>query len=230
MSVSDYLEYAATCKGISRRERLHQVREAIVATDLAQQALDRISTLSRGMRQRVGVAQAIMGQPRLLILDEPTNGLDPQQTQQMRELLKRLARNALVMLSTHILQEVDAVCDRVLVLREGRLALDRPLARLQASQTLLLNTDGDAEPLANYLARLPQVTSVQHTRGDNGLLHFKLQLHDSADADTASSNVANCVVNAGARLYRLHSAPGDLEQVLNELSGSEHDRGKDSGH
>ncbi len=127
MVVVDYLEYAATLKGIESGRRMATVREAILATDLRDRALDRISTLSRGLRQRVGVAQAILDKPRLLILDEPTNGLDPGQTEDMRELIRRLARAATVILSTHIMQEVDAVCDRVLVLREGRLAMDQRL-------------------------------------------------------------------------------------------------------
>ena len=93
------------------------MREALGATELASRALSPIGQLSRGMKQRVGVAQAILGSPALLILDEPTNGLDPEQTVQMRRLVRRLAQRATVILSTHILQEVDALCDRVLILR-----------------------------------------------------------------------------------------------------------------
>ena len=138
MMVADYLDYAATLKGIAPAHKKLAVSQAIAATDLGKRALDNIATLSRGLKQRVGVAQAILGRPRLLILDEPTNGLDPQQTEHMRSLIRQLARQATVILSTHIMQEVDAICDRVLVLREGRLILDRRLDSLRESRTMLL--------------------------------------------------------------------------------------------
>jgi ABC-2 type transport system ATP-binding protein len=221
MSVVDYLEYAATTRGIGSRDRMYAVCEALASTDLHGRALDRVSELSRGMRQRVGVAQAIIGQPKLLILDEPTNGLDPAQTAQMRELILRLARTATVVLSTHIMQEVDAVCDRVLVLREGRLALDSPLDALYASNVLVLQAGGDVEPLATYLARLPQVAAVSHTEQHGGLVHYELTLHEGADADTASNNVAQCVVGAGARLFRLEIARRDLDSVFREVTNGD---------
>jgi ABC-2 type transport system ATP-binding protein len=109
----------------------------------------------------VGVAQAILGKPRLLILDEPTNGLDPHQTEHMRRLIRHLARRATVILSTHIMQEVEAVCTRVLVLRDGRLALDQGLQELRSSKTLLLRTDASVEDLSSYLRRMPQVASLE---------------------------------------------------------------------
>lgn len=218
MSVVDYLEYAATLKEIGRRERLRAVREALAATDLSQRALDRIGQLSRGMRQRVGVAQAILGRPRVLILDEPTNGLDPRQTQHMRELIRRLARSAAVILSTHIMQEVDAVCERVLLLREGRLALDTRLEELYRSRTLVLVADGDAATLQHHLAHLPQVCGVRCSEAPGRLHRFELDLHDNADMDTASSNVASCVINANARLCQLAPALRDLHSVFSEVS------------
>jgi ABC-2 type transport system ATP-binding protein len=142
MMVADYLDYAATLKGIPRGERVAAVREALLSTDLAERALDTIDTLSRGFRQRVGVAQAILGRPGLLILDEPTNGLDPHQAEHMRHLIRRVARSATVILSTHIMQEVEVTCDRVLILRNGRLVLDQRLEALRESRTLFLRTGG----------------------------------------------------------------------------------------
>jgi ABC-2 type transport system ATP-binding protein len=130
MTVAEYLEYMTVLKGISAKARLQCMREVIMATDLEQYALAPVHTLSRGSRQRVGVAQALLGQPRLLILDEPTNGLDPGQTWQMRELIQQAASHATVILSTHIMQEVEAVCGRVLLMRGGQLALDQALPEL----------------------------------------------------------------------------------------------------
>ena len=114
LSVVDYLEYAARLRGVDPRKAVHK---AIASTELESKALDPISTLSRGFKQRVGVAQAILHEPKFLILDEPTNGLDPSQTQHMRALIQRLAQSATVILSTHIMQEVDAICGRAIILK-----------------------------------------------------------------------------------------------------------------
>jgi ABC-2 type transport system ATP-binding protein len=218
MMVADYLDYAATLKGIEPARRMHAVRAAIAATDLTERALERVSTLSRGLRQRVGVAQAILGKPRLLILDEPTNGLDPEQTGHMRRLIQRLARQATVILSTHIMQEVDAICDRVLVVRQGRVALDARLENLHYSRTLHLHTDQSVAELATYLRRMPQVAELQeHTPRDNQW-RFTLTLHERADILTAANNIAQCVLKAGARLYQLQPMVKGLESVFQEVN------------
>jgi len=220
MMVADYLDYIATLKGIPVLERMGAVREVLLATDLAERALDPINILSRGFRQRVGVAQAILGQPRLLILDEPTNGLDPNQTEHMRRLIMRLARRTTIILSTHIMQEVDAVCDRVLMLRNGRLALDQSLAEMHHSKTLLLRTCTTVQPLATYLQRLPQVQSLEHTLGTDGMMHFDIHLHPNIDMDTAANNIAQCVITAGAKLYQLQVSTRDLDSVFREVYGN----------
>jgi ABC-2 type transport system ATP-binding protein len=219
MMVADYLDYVATLKGIPSAQRMAAVREAIHATDLAGRALDPIRILSRGFRQRVGVAQAILGKPRLLILDEPTNGLDPNQAEHMRRLIKRMARRTTVILSTHIMQEVDAVCDRVLMLRNGNLALDQSLAELHSSSALSLRTSKTEQPLADYLKRLPQVASLQVLPGDANCLQFELKLHPGVDANTAANNIVQCVVKAGAKLYQLQDIKRDLETVFREVNG-----------
>ncbi len=220
MMVADYLEYIATLKGIPAPMRMQAVRETLLATDLAERALDPIAILSRGFRQRVGVAQAILGQPRLLILDEPTNGLDPNQTEHMRQLIRRLAQSTTIILSTHIMQEVDAVCDRVLMLRNGRLALDQSLAALHHSKTLLLRTSTAAEPLESYLKRLPQVQSLASAAGADGLMHFDIHLHPNVDMDTAANNIAQCVIKSGAKLYQLQVSTRDLDSVFREVYDS----------
>jgi len=218
MMVADYLHYAATLKGIDPGRVYPAVRQAILATDLGKRALDPVATLSRGLKQRVGVAQAILGKPRLLILDEPTNGLDPQQTDHMRRLIQRLSRQATVILSTHIMQEVDAICDRVLVLRHGKLALDKHLDSLRQSRTLLLHTDEAPEYLADYLKRMPQIASLHQHPPADGRCRFTLTLHENSDIDTAANNVAQCVVKAGARLYQLRPVLQGLEAVFHEVN------------
>lgn len=218
MMVADYLEYVATLKGIPATGRMQAVRTALVATDLVDRAIDPIRILSRGFRQRVGVAQAILGEPRLLILDEPTNGLDPAQTAHMRELIKRLARRTTIILSTHIMQEVDAVCERVLILRGGQLALDQSLDALRDSETLRLRTNAAEPDLASFLKRLPQVASVQSVPADAGFLQFDLHLHLNVEADTAANNIAQCVLRAGAKLFQLQVIARDLDTVFREVN------------
>jgi len=221
MSVADYLEYAATLKGIPASERHLALREVIAATDLGARALEPINRLSRGLRQRVGVAQAILGQPRLLILDEPTNGLDPEQTAQMRELLRRLSQRATVILSTHIMQEVEAVCDRVLVLASGRLVLDQPLQALRQSRTLKLRAGLEEPALETWLRRLPQIASISREHSESGEGIWLLQLHERADIDTAANNIAKCVVGAGASLYQLQPVLRDLDSIFRRATKGE---------
>jgi len=220
MMVADYLDYVATLKGIPAPQRMQAVRETLLATDLAERALDPINILSRGFRQRVGVAQAILGQPRLLILDEPTNGLDPNQTEHMRQLIRRLARQTTIILSTHIMQEVDAVCDRVLMLRNGQLALNQSLAELHHSRTLLVRTSTTAQPLESYLKRLPQVQSLESAVDADGIMHFDITLHPNVDMDTAANNIAQCVTKAAAKLYQLQMSTRDLDSVFREVYGN----------
>ena len=218
MMVADYLDYVATLKGISASQRMAAVREVLLATDLPERALDPIHVLSRGMRQRVGVAQAILGTPRLLILDEPTNGLDPNQAEHMRRLIKRLSRHTTIILSTHIMQEVDAVCSRVLMLRNGQLALDQSMAELRDSKALELRTSKTDQPLASYLKRLPQVAQLEESTREDDLMQFKIQLHANVDPDTAANNIAQCVVKAGAKLYQLQILRRDLDSIFREVN------------
>jgi ABC-2 type transport system ATP-binding protein len=225
MLVADYLDYAATLKGIGRGDRPRALRRAIDATSLGDRLLDPIGKLSRGYRQRVGVAQAILGEPSLLILDEPTNGLDPTQTAQMRALVRELAAGATVILSTHIMQEVEALCERVLVLAGGRLVLDEHLAQLREDNTLVLRASAEAGDLAGAIARLPQVAAVTPAGGE-GEQHFTVSLHPGTERDTAAGNIARCVLDSGARLYQLAPRLRDLDSVFRELAaqgGARHD-------
>jgi ABC-2 type transport system ATP-binding protein len=216
MTIADYLDYAAHLKGLRGAEKSAAIRRSVEATELGARFLDPIGQLSRGFKQRVGVAQAILGKPKLLILDEPGNGLDPQQNEHMRALIRELAGEATVILSTHVMQEVDALCDRVLVLAGGRLALDSPLASLRESRHLLVSTGDEADGLPEALERLPQVAGVETLGDEKARLHLRLSLHADAAMDTAAGNVSRVVIDSGARLYRLQPEVRDLEQVFRE--------------
>jgi len=222
MIIVDYLHYVATMKGIPPKERMRAAREALESTDLAERALEPVATLSRGLKQRVGVAQAILGNPRLLILDEPTNGLDPGQTNHMRALVKRLARRATIILSTHILQEVDALCDRVLVLRNGTLALDEQLDTLRQDRTLHLVTDSHDPTLLGALQALPEVTSLSPMGEDADRNGFEIVLHEQADIEHSAGDIAHCVMTHGGRIARLSPMKRDLESVFKEVTSRDH--------
>ena len=162
LSVVDYLWFSATVRGIPKNQRPESVERAVRNTDLSDRALDDIGTLSRGLQQRVGVAQAILHQPRALILDEPTNGLDPSQTQHMRELIRDMAKEATVVLSTHIMQEVEAICNRVLIMRDGKIVVDELLEDLKEGNRCWLRSSSEDSEVR---AALEPSTSVQRIDG-----------------------------------------------------------------
>lgn len=208
MSVSDYLAFTAQLRGVEPKPA---VQRAIRATELEEKALEPISTLSRGFKQRVGVAQAILHEPKFLILDEPTNGLDPGQTQHMRDLIQRLSEHATVILSTHIMQEVDAICNRALILRNGELVLDERLQDLKKSNQLRLRC-GAAPGLAELLGRVPEVSRAEAATDGS----WRLTVAGTLDA--AAEGVARAVVEAGVALHEIGAIVRDLETVFREVN------------
>lgn len=215
MTVIDFLEYQATLQGLSPPEQPAAIRAAIERADLAPKADQVIATLSRGYRQRVGVAQAILHRPRVLILDEPTNGLDPSQIQQMRTLIRELAEDATLILSTHILQEVEAVCDRVLIMGAGRLALDSRLDDLSHPQRLLVTLEQDPAQATPELMALEPVTAVEPMGTPDGRYRYAL---DTPDPTGAAPLVARAVGAAGWDMYGLEPEVRDLESLFGAVS------------
>lgn len=234
MLVADYLDYAAAVKGIEPEKRRAEITRVVNETDILPKLLDPISTLSRGYKQRVGVAQAILGKPRLLILDEPTNGLDPSQTEQMRRLIQGLARSATVILSTHIMQEVDAVCDRVLILRNGKLVVDAKLEELRDSKELRLLTSLGREQAKSKLGEVEGVREVLEGEDESSegasKFGYRLKLTDEADAHRVSATVAKVVHGAEAELYRLQPERRDLETLFREVNQSAPEPAKELEH
>lgn len=215
MTVVDYLEYAAELRGVANAQRADAVRYAVASTDLGDKAFSRIDTLSRGYRQRVGVAQALLHKPSLLILDEPTSGLDPGQTQHMRDLIRSLADQATVILSTHIMQEVSAICDRVMILRDGRLVLDEELATLQRSQRLALVTDADRDRVDVLLAGVPGVGEVSEQQGADDLHHLFMMIDGN---ERIAAEVARTLVGGGVNVFSLAPEQHDLETVFRDAN------------
>jgi len=215
MTVAGYLEYLATLHGVQGERIGPLLRETLERTALIDKAGQVIGTLSRGYRQRVGVAQAILHRPRIVILDEPTNGLDPTQIQHMRSLIRELAREATLIISTHILQEVQAVCDRVIIIHQGCKALDARLAELSAGQRLLVTTDDRQEAVA-LLGGVDGVAKVESLPAEEGLACFALS--GSRAARELAPAVADAVIGWGWNLYRLAPESRNLEKVFSEIN------------
>lgn len=215
MTVLDYLDYQASLQGISPQARPRAIRRAVERTELEPKATALIGTLSRGYRQRVGVAQAILHAPKILILDEPTNGLDPSQIQHMRSLVRELAVDATIIISTHILQEVEAVCGRVLIMRGGRMALDSQLDAIGRQPRLLVSLDRAPDEVRPILSGLDGVSGVTLLDEDAGLRRFALE---TDDLRAASPLVAQAIGAQGWPLYGLEPERQDLEALFGAVT------------
>lgn len=222
MTVVNYLAYAAGLRGVTDRAMHSEIKRVIEATDLTDRAMDRVGALSRGLKQRVGVAQALLGSPKVLVLDEPTNGLDPNQAAQMRNLIRRLASTATVILSTHILSEVEAVCDRVLMVKGGQLVLDERLETLQRGSAVVLETSLDEQALAAVLTDLG-TANPEISRAD-GVTRARIAA-DAKDIRETLAALARAVLAAEGDLYQLGFEHRNLESLFrdaNHTEGTEH--------
>ncbi|MBS0267083.1 MAG: ATP-binding cassette domain-containing protein [Planctomycetes bacterium] len=212
--VEEYLAFRARLKGLERRTRQSEIDRCLAACQLTAVRRRLIGRLSLGFRRRVGLADALLGQPPVLLLDEPTIGLDPLQVRETRRLLADVAQGSIVLLSTHLLAEAEGLCDRILVLIRGRLVSDLRLAELQAQQGFEIEL---AAPLAECqaaLGELPTVTAVavQHTAGG---WH---RLAVSCSADEARVLAAQVCIQRGWSLRELRSAQVSLEEHFVRLS------------
>jgi ABC-2 type transport system ATP-binding protein len=214
MSVVSYLEYVADLRGVARGGRSAVLRRALERTWLTDRALDAVGTLSKGYKQRLGVAQAIVHEPEILILDEPTNGLDPTQLFQMRSLVRDLSDTATIIVSTHILQEVEAVCERVIIMVQGRIAVDARLSELQQSHRLVVGLGNPSDDAAERLREIPGVGVVNPAEGPRGE-SYGLELE--ASMDEVAPTVAREAVERGWDLYRMSEEARTLETVFREV-------------
>ena len=212
MRVTDYLIYQAKLHLVEEAMIGSLVSEAIEKTRLTEKATARIDTLSRGYRQRVGVAQALLHKPDILILDEPTNGLDPNQILQMRELIKELAKSSTVIVSTHVLQEVQAICERVLIMRGGELVLDSKIKDLQSDNKIIFNFQPSKSDVTTMLSESPLVKKVEQVQnGETTSLRVEVQ-----KAEIPS--LVRSLVSAGANIESIMPEKRTLETVFAEVS------------
>jgi len=221
LTIASYLQYVADLKGLTGKEQRHAIRRVVEATDLTDRFLSPINTLSRGMKQRVGVAQALLGAPSLLILDEPTNGLDPAQTEQMRQLIKSISESATVILSTHIMQEVEATCSRALIIQQGELVVDTQLNDLNTKKKIALQTTAELKTLTATLSNEKWFSSLTpSTAGttQNKTNTFLIDTNPDVDINEAVEQCAIRLVNQSIPIVSIHSDKQDLQRLFMDIT------------
>lgn len=175
LSVQAYLKLMADMRDLPQDEQAGLISEALVATGLVDHRARLIGHLSKGLRQRVGLAQAILHKPKLLILDEPTIGLDPTQIVEIRNLIKRLAQHSTILFSSHILSEVEAVCDRVVIIMNGEVKTDARLVDLAATTDAVLVLQSDAEGVSERLRAMGQIEAVEAFQTRDGYPAYRVR-------------------------------------------------------
>ncbi len=222
MTVREYLDFVARIKGLPPAERRPRVDTAMERTRVADVRDRHCGKLSKGYRQRVGLAQAILHNPEVLILDEPTAGLDPKQIIETRELIKGLAGDHTIILSTHILPEVSQTCQRVVIINKGRVvAVDTPAnltKRLRGSEMLYVEVDAGAADARALFERLPGVTRVGETGRHDGAVGYEVETVRGQDI---RRDLARAVVHEGWGLLELRPTGMSLEEIFLQVTTSE---------
>ena len=223
MSVAAYLDFVLRIKNIPADKRRARVDDALEKTSLGDKRDQLIKRLSRGYKQRVGLAQALVHDPDVIILDEPTVGLDPKQIIEVRHLIKNLAGNHTIILSTHILPEVSMTCDRVVIINKGKIAaVDTPLnltTQLKSGQRIQIEAKAPEKALQELLAQIPGAGKVQldTPRADG---HIAATV-EAAPGQDLRSVVAAKIVEKGWPLYELRGISMSLEDIFLELTTDE---------
>jgi gliding motility-associated transport system ATP-binding protein len=219
MAVDEYLAFVGRIKGVPRGElkkRIAEVSEKCAVTDVVKR---QIGNLSKGYRQRVGLAQALMVNPDVLILDEPTAGLDPKQIIETRQLIKGLAGKHTVILSTHILPEVSRTCQRVVVINQGSVvAMGSPhelTARLQGYETVLISAEGPAPEMTSKLQSVAGVNLVEPRESADSRVTLEVHVEKGRDV---RAELARAIVESGWGLFELRTSGMSLEDIFLKLT------------
>ncbi len=222
MTVVEYLSFVAKIKGVPAAGRTDRIRAVMERTRIADMANRQCSKLSKGYRQRVGLAQAIIHNPDVLILDEPTAGLDPKQIIETRQLIKELAGDHTIILSTHILPEVSQTCQRVVIINKGHVvAVDTPdnlTARLRGSETMYVQIDAAGADAAATLRRIPGVTRVVESDRRAPATGYEVESEHGRDV---RRELARTIVSSGWGLLELRPMRMSLEEIFLSLTTEE---------
>lgn len=225
MTPSSFLEFIADIRGLTPAERKTRLDSVIEALHLGPVLNQSIDTLSKGFKRRVGLAQAILHDPKVLILDEPTDGLDPNQKHEVRELIRSMATNKLIVLSTHILEEVEAVCTRAIIIANGSiLADDTPeqLARRSRSHNAVRLCVGANESFDQVQAALVQLVSVDSVEVDRGSRTITALARTEARDGETWQEVFDLISRQNWDITGLQLEVGQLDQVFREITGGSH--------
>jgi ABC-2 type transport system ATP-binding protein len=216
MTVFDYLKFMADLRHLPDGE--DRVDETLEMVGLEERAEGYIGNLSKGMRQRVGLAQALLHRPEVLILDEPTIGLDPGQVVDVRNVIREIGKERTVLLSTHILSEAQQLCDRVLIINKGRIVAEDTPANLQASligsERGMLRVRGEADDLLKKISKIKGITNVQPK--EEGVLEFQF-----APGQDVRAEVARATIKAGYDLLEMRLIGMSLEDIFLQLTREE---------
>ena len=217
----DYLRFVGAAKGLRGTELAEQIRMVIEQTGIEAVAHRRISNLSKGYKQRVGIAQALLGNPQVIILDEPTVGLDPLQIIEIRDLIKSLGENHTVIFSSHILSEVQAICDQIIMIAGGRLVANGTPEELE-EQILTPNeisvlTDGTAEEAIQKLSMVQGIAGTETEPADNGLLHLTIKTTEE-DIYEVSRRVFRTFAVSSMDILEMQVKKANLEDIFIELA------------
>ena len=215
LTVQGYLALMAELHRIAPADQTARILEAVEATGLQDRLTQRIGTLSKGYRQRVGIAQAIMHRPALLIFDEPTVGLDPTQIVEIRSLIRRLSAHSTILFSTHILAEVEALCHRVLILLNGALRADAVISDLRGSNEVILVLSDDVPNLQPALARYPAIESVAKDAQAGAAHRYRIA---GADEQELSALVFRAASEHGWPVREIYNEVTTLESTFNALA------------
>ncbi len=207
MYVKEYLRYVADLYRLKNPPIVPLMEQ----TGLMKHQTKKIQTLSKGYKQRVGLAAALLHDPKLIILDEPTTGLDPNQLVEIRKLIRNLGKDKTVLLSTHILQEVDALCDRVLIIHKGEIVLNQVLNDLRKDQKQIIEVSFDYRVETEALARIPKVQKVKNTHE----FDYEIHIEGNQDLRPAVFDFAN---DSGLKILKMQLKNESLEQLFKSLT------------
>jgi len=209
LTCEEYLNYVGNLKGV--KDLKNAIEEVVKKTFIEEIFYKEIATLSKGFRQRVGLAQALLGNPDLLILDEPTEGLDPNQREDIRNLIKQIGKEKTVLLSSHVLDEVQKTCERVIIINKGEIVTDSPVKKLEVGQGTSIYVKVDGKDIIKSLKLLKGVSDVEKLEDGAYLIHSK-------ENKDLRSDITKLVAKNKWELYEIYLKKKSLNEVFKELT------------
>lgn len=225
MTVLSYLKFVYDLKNIKTQSKEKHIEKTCQKVDILDAKKRLIKNLSKGYKQRVGLASALLGNPPIIILDEPSVGLDPRQVVQMRELIKSLGKEHTVILSSHILSEVQEICSRILIINKGKIVADDStegiLKKLSQKNSILLEVEGEKEKVLDLLRKIDGITKIFDTvEKENGVFEYTFKLRSELPENTVKKNIFFSLAKESLPILSMKNVESNLENVFLELTKS----------